>query len=69
MVFWYDIVLEINLFVPVKDPISRQICGLVQYYSLQVYNLKLDVRTSFHGPENMGKDTKIDFLSQVFLPN
>ena len=29
------------------------------------YNHKFNVRISFQGPDNMGKDTKIDFLLQI----
>ena len=29
------------------------------------FNYKLNVKTSFLDPENMGKDTKSDFLSQI----
>ena len=29
------------------------------------FNCKINVRTGFLDPENMGKDTKIDFLSQI----
>ena len=29
------------------------------------FSSKIDVRTGFLDPENMGKDTKIDFLSQI----
>ena len=30
-----------------------------------VFNCKINVRTGFRDPEHMGKDTKIDFLSQI----
>ena len=29
------------------------------------FNYKLKVKPGFHDPENMGKDTKSDFLSQI----
>ena len=29
------------------------------------FSCKINVRTGFLDPENMGKDTKIDFLSQI----
>ena len=29
------------------------------------FNCKLNVRTGFLDPQNMGKETKIDFLSQI----
>ena len=29
------------------------------------FNYKLNIKTGFLDPENMGKDTKIDFLSQI----
>ena len=31
----------------------------------KIFNCKINVRTGFLDPENMGKDTKIDFLSQI----
>ena len=31
------------------------------------FNYNFNVRTGFLGPENMGKNTKTDFLSQLFL--
>ena len=32
---------------------------------IKIFNCKINVRTVFLGPENMGKDTKIDFLSHI----
>ena len=31
----------------------------------KIFNCKINVRTGFRDPENMGKDTNIDFLSQI----
>ena len=32
----------------------------------KVLQLQISVRTGFLNPENMGKDTKIEFLSQIY---
>ena len=32
---------------------------------ISFFNCKINVRTGFPDPENMGRDTQIDFLSQI----
>ena len=45
----------------------RQInCNAATSKKKKFFSCKISVRTGFLNPENMGKDTKIEFLSQIF---